>query len=257
MRAPSKPAYVAAARGVRCALPRLRPRRPASPTRRIAATRHPMRRPEQLLALHRHLGISRGVLVQASCARPPRTAHCSTPFRAIRGTTAASRWCSTAITDDGAARPARARRARRALQLRATPGRRAGRSTAVGRMAERIAALGWHLVLHLDAENLVEFRGLPRRPADPLRHRPHGAHRRARRTEPAALPRTARPPGQRARLGEGERRRPGLVDAGRLPRRGALRARGSSRPHRTGSSGAPTGRIRTSAKCPTTGASWT
>ena len=63
---PSKPACALAAGGVRCALPRVRARRKISLLGDSAATRRRTRRRKSSSALHRHLGISRKVLVQAS-----------------------------------------------------------------------------------------------------------------------------------------------------------------------------------------------
>ena len=39
---------------------------------------------------------------------------------------------------------------------------------------ERLQAMGWHLILHLDAADLVEFERIVSQTAGAVRHRPHG-----------------------------------------------------------------------------------
>jgi predicted TIM-barrel fold metal-dependent hydrolase len=111
---------------------------------------------EQLSALHRYLGISRGVLVQASAhghqngALLDAIAHDPQNYRGVA-------MVLDSVTDaelcDLHARGVRGVRFNFVRHLGGAPG-----LASVSRMAERIAALGWHLVLHLDAENLVDYR---------------------------------------------------------------------------------------------------
>ena len=64
---PVKPKLAAAARRLRCALPRVRARQRSFPTPPDRSYTPPDAPVEQLRALHAHLGISRAVIVHASC----------------------------------------------------------------------------------------------------------------------------------------------------------------------------------------------
>jgi 2-pyrone-4,6-dicarboxylate lactonase len=110
---------------------------------------------EQLAALHRILGIDRAVIVQASCHGSDNRA--TLDAIAVSG----GRHRGVAIVDDdcseaefaalhqGGVRGARFNFVR---HLGGVPDLRVFR-----RVSERIEALGWHLVLHLDAADIVEF----------------------------------------------------------------------------------------------------
>jgi 2-pyrone-4,6-dicarboxylate lactonase len=111
---------------------------------------------EKLAALHRHLGISRVVLVQASAhgydnrAMLDAIAHDPVNYRGIA-------MVEPGITDAELARlhegGVRGVRFNFVQHLGGAPD-----LAVVSRMADRIAPLGWHLVLHLDAEDLLTYR---------------------------------------------------------------------------------------------------
>lgn len=115
---------------------------------------------EKLAALHRHLGISRAVLVQASVHGADNSAMLDAISRDpanLRGVA----MVDTAISDTelealhgGGVRAVRFNFVR---HLGGAPD-----PATVQRMARRIAPMGWHLVLHLDAEDLVEHEGFLR-----------------------------------------------------------------------------------------------
>ena len=127
---------------------------PFAPERRYTPPDAPK---EQLRALHRHLGLSRAVLVQASCHGRDN--------RAMLDAIADSggRWRGVAMVGPDAAD--------RELESLHAGGVRAVRFNfvqhlggapdlaAVDRMAARIGPLGWHLVLHLDAADLLTYGG--------------------------------------------------------------------------------------------------
>ncbi len=127
---------------------------PFSPTRRYTPPDAPK---AMLRALHAHLGISRVVLVQASCHGPDNSAM----LDAIADSQGAYRGVAmvkTDVTD-------------RELQTLHEGGVRAVRFNfvqhlggapdvpAVERVIARIAPMGWHVVLHLDAEDIATYRG--------------------------------------------------------------------------------------------------
>jgi 2-pyrone-4,6-dicarboxylate lactonase len=110
---------------------------------------------ERLAALHGILGIARAVIVQASCH--------GTDNRAMLDAIAASggRYRGVAIVDDGCADAdfaalhrggVRGVRFNFVRHLGGVPDQRVFR-----RVIERIEALGWHLILHLDAADIVAF----------------------------------------------------------------------------------------------------
>ena len=115
---------------------------------------------EKLEALHRHLGISRAVLVQASVHGADNSAMLDAISRDpanLRGVA----MVDAAISDtDLEALHGGGVRAVRYNFVRHLGG--APDPAAVQRMARRIAPMGWHLVLHLDAEDLVEHEGFLR-----------------------------------------------------------------------------------------------
>jgi 2-pyrone-4,6-dicarboxylate lactonase len=116
---------------------------------------------ENLAALHRLLGIERAVIVQASCH--------GSDNRATLDAIAASggRYRGIAIIDDAitdkdyAALHAGGMRGVRFNFVRHLGGRPDMRL--FQRTLERIAPMGWHLVLHLDAADIVELAPLLRR----------------------------------------------------------------------------------------------
>jgi 2-pyrone-4,6-dicarboxylate lactonase len=113
---------------------------------------------ERLAALHRILGIDRAVIVQASCH--------GSDNRATLDAIAASggRWRGIAIVEGDVAEAElaalheggiRGVRFNFVRHLGGVPDLRVLR-----RVTERIAPLGWHLILHLDAADIVEFSAL-------------------------------------------------------------------------------------------------
>lgn len=126
---------------------------PYAPHRRYTPPDAPAARLE---ALHRHLGISRAVLVQASAHGFDNSAMLDAIARnpaSYRGVA----MVSGDITDAGLAslhrQGVRGVRFNFVRHLGGVPD-----LGTVSRMAARIAGLGWHLVLHLDAEDLLEYR---------------------------------------------------------------------------------------------------
>jgi len=121
---------------------------------------------ERLADLHRHLGISRAVLVQASAHGTDNRAM----LDAIRQSPASRRGVAMVTPDVADAELERLNaggvRAVRYNFVRHLGG--APDHAIIERMASRIAALGWHLVLHLDAEDLVEHDAFLRRLAIPF-----------------------------------------------------------------------------------------
>ena len=120
----------------------------------------------KLAALHRHLGISRAVLVQAS-------AH-GTDNRAMldaighdpanrRGVAMVEATATDAELDRLHAGGVRAVRYNFVRHLGGAPD-----YATIERMAARIASLGWHLVLHLDAEDIAAHGEFLRRLAVPF-----------------------------------------------------------------------------------------
>jgi predicted TIM-barrel fold metal-dependent hydrolase len=110
---------------------------------------------EQLAALHALLGIERAVIVQASCHGKDNRAM----LDAIAGSQ--GRYRGIAIVGDGLSE-----RDFRALHEGGVRGVRfnfvkhlggAPGMTVFRRVLERISGLGWHLVLHLDAADLLEL----------------------------------------------------------------------------------------------------
>ena len=110
---------------------------------------------EALKALHDHLGIARAVIVHASC----HGAYMDATLDAIAWSQGAYRGTSIVepdITDaelqryhEGGIRAVRFNFVR---HLESVP-----EPEVVRRMAERIEPMGWHLVVHLDAEDIVEL----------------------------------------------------------------------------------------------------
>lgn len=110
---------------------------------------------ERLKALHDHLGIERAVIVHASC----HGVYMDATLDAIAWAGGAYRGTSIVepdITDADLARyhdgGIRAVRFNFVKHLESVP-----EPAVVERMAQRIAPMGWHLVVHLDAEDIVEL----------------------------------------------------------------------------------------------------
>jgi len=111
---------------------------------------------EKLAALHRHLGLERAVLVQASCH--------GTDNRAMLDAMAWSKgaWRGVAMVGKDASEGelealheggVRGVRFNFVQHLGGAPD-----LAAVEKVIARVAKLGWHLVLHLDAEDIVTYR---------------------------------------------------------------------------------------------------
>ena len=73
------------------------------------------------------------------------------------------------------------------------------------RMLDRIKGLGWHVVLHLDAPDIIPLSDMIRRLPVALRHRSHGPGAGRRRRRPAAAARFARTRQTRKLLDQGVR----------------------------------------------------
>jgi 2-pyrone-4,6-dicarboxylate lactonase len=133
---------------------------PYAPNRRYTPDDAPK---EALAALHRHLGIERAVIVQASCH--------GTDNRAMLDAIAAdpARRRGVAIVDDGfttADYEALRRGGVRGVRFNFVRHLGGAPDLAVfHRALDRIKGLGWHVVLHLDAPDIIPLaemiRGLP------------------------------------------------------------------------------------------------
>jgi 2-pyrone-4,6-dicarboxylate lactonase len=109
---------------------------------------------EKLAALHRHLGIARAVLVQASAHGSDNSAMLDAISRDpanLRGVAMVDSAVSDVELEKLHGGGVRAVRFNFVRHLGGAPD-----PATVQRMAQRIAPLGWHLVLHLDAEDLLE-----------------------------------------------------------------------------------------------------
>jgi len=109
---------------------------------------------EKLAALHRHLGIARAVLVQASAHGSDNSAMLDAISRDpanLRGVAMVDAAVSDVELEKLHGGGVRAVRFNFVRHLGGAPD-----PATVQRMAQRIAPLGWHLVLHLDAEDLLE-----------------------------------------------------------------------------------------------------
>ena len=111
---------------------------------------------EKLAALHRHLGLSRAVLVQASCHGTDNSAM----LDAIAASNDAWRGVAMVgpdVTDNELAKlhagGVRGARFNFVAHLGGAPN-----PAVVAAIAARIEPLGWHLQLHLDAEDILTYR---------------------------------------------------------------------------------------------------
>jgi len=111
---------------------------------------------EKLAALHKHLGFTRAVLVQASCHGTDNSAMLDA-IASSRGAWRGVGMVAASVTDQELHRlnagGVRGVRFNFVKHLGGMP-----EISMVNKMAERIAPLGWHLQLHLDAENIDELR---------------------------------------------------------------------------------------------------
>ena len=125
---------------------------PYAPNRRYTPPDSPK---ESLAALHAHLGLSRAILVQASAHGADNGAM----LDAIAAS--AGRWRGVAIVRDDASDAELERLHRGGVRgVRFNFVRHLGGAPDLGaitRIQERVKTLGWHLVLHLDAEDLVGY----------------------------------------------------------------------------------------------------
>jgi 2-pyrone-4,6-dicarboxylate lactonase len=131
---------------------------PYAPERRYTPPDAPK---EMLAALHRRLGLSRAILVQAS----PHGSDNSAMLDAIA--TSNGQWRGVAIVDQGITdRQLEQLHAGGVRGVRFNFVRHLGGAPeldVVTRIQERILPLGWHLVLHLDAEDILTFGDFIRR----------------------------------------------------------------------------------------------
>ena len=166
---------------------------------------------ERLSALHAILGIERAVIVQASCH--------GTDNRAMLDAIATSggRYRGIAIVDASFTEKDYA-----ALHEGGIRGVRFNFVKHLGGMPDmdvfhhviqRIRPLGWHLVVHLDAADIVELSALLRALPLPFVIDHMGRVKADARPGAAAVPRAARPDEARQLLGESVRRR-ARVDRG-------------------------------------------
>ena len=110
---------------------------------------------EKLAALHRHLGLSRAVLVQASCHGTDNSAMLdaiASSHGAWRGVAMVGRDVSDPELETLHAGGVRGARFNFVAHLGGAPD-----LAVVDQVAARIEPLGWHLQLHLDAEDLLAY----------------------------------------------------------------------------------------------------
>jgi 2-pyrone-4,6-dicarboxylate lactonase len=131
---------------------------PYAPGRRYTPPDAPK---ERLRALHEHLGLARAVLVQASCHGTDNRAMLDAiawarrfePGGAWRGVAMVSKDVTDRELESLAAAGVRGVRFNFVAHLGGAPD-----LEGFDRITGRIGALGWHVVLHLDAEDLLEYR---------------------------------------------------------------------------------------------------
>ncbi len=131
---------------------------PYAPERRYTPPDAPK---ERLRALHEHLGISRAVLVQASCHGTDNRAMLDAlawarrfePGGAWRGVAMVGKEITDRELESLAEAGVRGVRFNFVAHLGGAPD-----LEAFDRVTGRIGALGWHVVLHLDAEDILEHR---------------------------------------------------------------------------------------------------
>jgi 2-pyrone-4,6-dicarboxylate lactonase len=152
---PVKPAYSAppGACDAHCHIFGPAARFPYAPARRYTPPDAPK---EMLAALHQHLGLSRAVLVQASCHGTDNRAM----LDAIKSSSGA--WRGVAMVDANVteseiealhAGGVRGVRFNFVAHLGGAPD-----LNAVDQVLQRVDPFGWHVVLHLDAEDILTYR---------------------------------------------------------------------------------------------------
>ena len=112
---------------------------------------------ERLAALHQHLGLSRAVLVQASCHGTDNSAMVDAMQWSQgrwRGVAMVGRNVTDRELESLHAAGARGARFNFVAHLGGAPD-----LTAVNEVIARIKPLGWHIELHLDAEDIGTYRG--------------------------------------------------------------------------------------------------
>jgi len=110
---------------------------------------------EQLRALHEFLGVSRGVIVQASCHGTDNSAMLDAIARSngrYRGVAIVDGDVTDAQLADLDARGVRGVRFNFVAHLGGAPD-----LDVFDRVLERIERLGWHVVLHLDAQDILQY----------------------------------------------------------------------------------------------------
>ena len=157
---PVKPRYVmpAGACDAHCHIFGPAAKFPYAPERRYTPPDAPK---EKLRALHDHLGISRAVLVQASCHGKDNRAMLDAiawsrrfePGGAWRGVAMVGKEITDGEIEALHAGGVRAVRFNFVQHLGGAPD-----LDAVGSVIARIGNLGWHVVLHLDAEDILAYR---------------------------------------------------------------------------------------------------
>jgi predicted TIM-barrel fold metal-dependent hydrolase len=157
---PAKPKYAppAGACDAHCHVFGPAARFPFAPERRYTPPDAPK---ERLRALHEHLGFARAVLVQASCHGADNSAMLDAiawsrrfePGGAWRGVAMVGKEVTDAELETLAASGVRGVRFNFVRHLGGAPD-----IEAFDRVTRRIGALGWHVVLHLDAEDILAYR---------------------------------------------------------------------------------------------------
>jgi len=128
---------------------------PYAPTRKYTPPDAPR---EKLQALHAMLGVQRAVIVQASChgsdnaAMLDAIAHSKGAWRGVCNANADFSGADFERLHAGGVRGVRFNFVK---HLGGAPD-----ITAMRRVVERVQPLGWHMVIHVDAEQLVEFESL-------------------------------------------------------------------------------------------------
>ena len=207
---------------------------------------------EMFAALHAKLGVERAVIVNASVHGTDNRvaldaiAQSNGRYRAVANLDGTITEAGIAALHEGGFRGCRFNFVR---HLGGMPDMKV-----FDRIVAMVAPHGWHIDLHFDAIDLPDHAAMLERL--PLRYT---IDHMGRVLASAGLGRSrsrpcSRSSERREMLGQDLRRRAGVDRRAAVPRRRALRA-GWSRPRPTGSSGAPTGRIRMSGSCRMT-ATW-
>ena len=171
---------------------------PYAPNRRYTPEDAPK---EALAALHAHLGVERAVIVQASCHGADNRAMLDAiawrPDR-YRGVAIVDESYGEAELHDLHQGGVRGVRFNFVRHLGGTPD-----MDLFHRTMDRIRELGWHVVLHLDAPDIVPLTAMMRQAAGAVRDRPYGPGRLLPRGRAASLQGAARPGPDADLLGQG------------------------------------------------------